>query len=385
MPIASGARTRLTYIKEVTQGVTPASPTMKVLRSINRNINLAKNTIRSNEIRSDRQIAHELHGFNRIEGSIGTEFAAQAYDEILEGVLSSAWAAAVTTSGVNLSATTSTFVRASGSFITEGYKPGDMVISAGFSNGANNGTFRATVVNALDMTVDATLVVEAAGAGKTIAQRGKTLQVGTVLNTYTLEREFQDISKFEVFRGVTFNQMSLSVRPGQIATATYSLLGMSAPAVAGTTVSTGGTPTEAATNAPFVSFDGKLYENGTVIAVVTGIDIDIVNGRTIEAVVGSNFSPAVFEGTCVVTGTMTAFFENSTVLDKFRNETDSNLWLLLNDLNNTDFISIVLPKVVYTGGAMDPPREGPVPIVLPFTAVVDAALATSIRIQRGNT
>jgi hypothetical protein len=55
MSIASGARSRLAYIAEVTPGTTPGTPALKVLRATQRDINLQKNILTSNEVRSDRQ------------------------------------------------------------------------------------------------------------------------------------------------------------------------------------------------------------------------------------------------------------------------------------------------------------------------------------------
>jgi hypothetical protein len=76
-------------------------------------------------------------------------------------------------SGVNLSvdASLSKFVRASGSWITDGWCLGQRVESAGFSNAGNNGRWTISALTATDMTVTngaTTLVTEGAAAGRTM-------------------------------------------------------------------------------------------------------------------------------------------------------------------------------------------------------------------------
>lgn len=60
------------------------------------------------------------------------------------------------------------FVRASGSFLTDGFGPGDYVTVAGFATGANNGKTFITSVSALTMDVEATLTNEVSGASVSI-------------------------------------------------------------------------------------------------------------------------------------------------------------------------------------------------------------------------
>jgi len=61
-------------------------------------------------------------------------------------------------------ALTSTYNRAAGSFLDDGFVVGDSVTGSGFTNGGNNVTSTVTAVVALVLTVDVTLTVEGAGA-----------------------------------------------------------------------------------------------------------------------------------------------------------------------------------------------------------------------------
>lgn len=385
MALASGARVDVAYIAEVTRGTTPGSPTTKVLRAITRNINLTKNILGSKEVRSDRQVADSRHGFCQVAGTFGYELSVAGQDDMLEAALSGTFTAVTTCSGVNLSSTVTTnvYTRASGDFVAAGFLPGDLIVVAGFSNSENNGQHQVIAVAQTTLTVAEVLSTETTNSGRTITFTGKRLKGGTTLKTFTFERRFNDIAQFQVFRGIAINQMRLNIQPEAIVGGDFTVLGMSAAALSGTSICA--SPTAAGTHDPLSSFDGTLYENKVLLATVTGLDMTITNGRGVQAVVGSTTSPDVFEGTMQVGGSLTAFFENATLFNKFVNETESSLYIRLDDLNNTDFVNIVIPRVKYNGGEMDPPAEGPVVMTLPFQGLVDVASATSLWIQRSNT
>ena len=61
-----------------------------------------------------------------------------------------------------------TYVRASGSWITDGFYPGMEVLAAGFTNASNNVLSVVKVATALVLTVDANLTTEASAAGRSL-------------------------------------------------------------------------------------------------------------------------------------------------------------------------------------------------------------------------
>jgi hypothetical protein len=387
MTQASGNRVSIRYQKEDTMGTSPASPALKILRTVGRGINLEKEVLGSQEVRSDRQVADERHGFRRVSGSIGTEWSLGSLDDMIEGLLGGSWETATLGAAVVISVTASskTFTLASGTWDAGGFEVGDWVTTAGFTNAGNNGTHLVTSISGTDMVVTTsnTLVDETPGAaGPTLTLEGRRMKVGTTLNTYTFERAFEDVAQFQLFNGVTINGMALSIEPGSIVGATLSLLGMTSGAM--TETSFDSTPTAAPTASPFNAFDGALYEGGSLLAVVTGIQVNLENNRSLSPVIGSTTSPAVYEGTIQVTGNMTVIFENATLFNKFVNETESELYIKLDDPDGTNFVAITIPRVKYNGAEIDPPQEGPVPISMPFRGLVDSTSGTSISIQVSN-
>jgi hypothetical protein len=380
MAIAHGNRVEFAYVIESVVGTAPVTPTMKVLRLTNpRRMQLDKNILQSEEVRSDRQIADSRHGFNSVTGQLGFEFSLESYDDMLEGIMGGTWTAVDSgaTSVIDIINTAGGITLGAGSFITKGYRVGDMVTLSGFSNGVNNGTFRVTAVAAGTMTVDATTVVEADGL---IAYPGKRLDVGTTLRTYTFEQRFLNITKYRPFHGVTANQMTIDIQPERIVGGQIDVLGMSDSAMAGTSIA--GSVTAAGTTSPLSAFDGHLYEGTTATGLVAGVNIQINNNRSLSPILFSKYSPDVFEGDCEVGGTLSAFFQDEVIYNKFRAETPTSVWLKLNELASSRFMSIVMPRVKYNGEGNDPPRRGPVAFNMPFQALVDSTSLTSISFQR---
>ncbi|HUT58418.1 MAG TPA: phage tail terminator-like protein [Phycisphaerae bacterium] len=73
-----------------------------------------------------------------------------------------------TTGAINMSATTTAYVRAAGSFLTDGFYAGMEIVAAGMTVAGNNGVAVVKAVSALTLTVTRTLGVEVAAAGKTL-------------------------------------------------------------------------------------------------------------------------------------------------------------------------------------------------------------------------
>lgn len=380
MTLASGANVSLSYVEETTRGETPISPSMKPLRLISRPINKTKTALVSQERRADRQIASVRHGFNSVDANFGFELSLGSFDDVMEAALSGTWASSPTDSAATLQAeaTGNYLIRPSGSFIADGFYVGAVVNIAGFATSANNGRTVVTGVEALQLKVAKTLTDEAANAGATVTALGQTLKVGATLRTFTIERRFTDIGQYQVFRGVAVNNFSVNIQPDQIIGGNLEWIGMSGGDFSNISI---GVPSAASSNEPLVSFQADLYLEGERQAVVTGLNFQLANGRTTQPVVGSVFSPDVFEGTCQVTGQFTAFFEDPLLYNYFNDETEATLTMVLNDMNGTDFINFCWPRVKVNSGDMDPPQEGPITTNFNFQALVDSISQSTMIVQ----
>jgi hypothetical protein len=391
-------------------GTSDGSGTMQIkaqtLRVTSMNINLERNLLESGEIRSSGMQSDVRHGFNQISGSLGFELSRAAFDDWMEAALRGRF---TTVSGAKTStetvsvgagiAGTATFTRSGGSWIDNGFRVGDLVnVASGTLNAANVGQWRILALTTTVMTVedltDKAVVESAKDAVEDFTLAGRRLDAGTTKITFGVERQFTDIGQYQVFNGVTAGNFQLSLDPEQIATATVDVIGLSGGDIGGTSIVTGSvlTPQVAPSYSPFAWQDGAVYEGKVSNAVVTGGNVTVNSQRSLEAVVGSRFSPDIFEGTMQVEAQLDAFLETgASLFGKFYDETESSLWLTLVDPSSaTEFMSIVVPRTKYTGAQLDPQQEGPITQSLPFRGLEKAVAIsgstgyTSITIQVSN-
>jgi hypothetical protein len=204
-----------------------------------------------------------------------------------------------------------------------------------------------------------------------------TIVTGTTQKSFTLQKEFSDITEYHVFPGCVVNTWSINVTPNGIITSTFNVMGE--------TMSTGvaawsGSASAKSANSPFDSFTGTLSEGGTVNALVTGIDLTLANNITELQVIGNNHTIGLVDGRANITGTMTAYFANSTLLDKFINETESSLEFTLGDGSNT--MTFEMPRIKYSGGDVPVNDEGPIIMNMLFQALYDSGDGYSLQITR---
>lgn len=197
------------------------------------------------------------------------------------------------------------------------------------------------------------------------------IEIGTTQKSLRIQRAFTDLGEYHEFPGCVPSSWSLSISPNSIVTSTFSFMGK--------TMETSQTltgATDKATNAPFDSFSGYVREGGNTssdeIAVVTGIELTLENNLEAMQVVGDNKPVGISEGRGVVTGTVSAYFASSTLLNKFLNETESVLEFQLAD-DSANTLSFYLPRIKYTGGDISVDSEAPVTMSLPFQALYDSS------------
>jgi hypothetical protein len=105
------------------------------------------------------------------------------------------------------------------------------------------------------------------------------------------------------------------------------------------------------------------------------------NGLAARYAIGSaeTLQPSI--GRSNLTGSITAFFEDATLLEKFLNETESALVFTLLDPAGNSY-TVTLPRIKYTGGQPDVSGQGAITLSLPFQAIRDSSEASNIKIVR---
>lgn len=205
------------------------------------------------------------------------------------------------------------------------------------------------------------------------------LRLGTTFKSFSFEDGALDIAQYRVFSGCGINSMSMSLQPNQIVTATFDIIGAGAAAVSGTSIDAA--PTAATSDTPFDSFSGTIKEGGATIANVSSLEFTVDNSLNLPFVIGSDTAPQMEYGRGRVTGTITAYFEDETLLNKFINETESSLQFTLD--GTTDYI-FDFPRVKYNGGDIPLDNEQSRLVTLPFVSLYEADndFGTSLKITK---
>lgn len=203
------------------------------------------------------------------------------------------------------------------------------------------------------------------------------LKAGVTYRSFTMERRFTDIAQYQKFTGVLIDSMSLNITPNGMVTGSFGLVGMDT-SLSGTSL---GTPTSVATNSPFDGFGGTLQEGGLAIAAISAITLELQNSLDPFFAVGSDSAVGITAGRCVVNGTVTAAFQNTALLNKFIEETESSLRLGISDPLGNE-LEIYLPRIKYSGGDIPAQNEGRILMNMPFTALLDSVTGTNIQLTR---
>ncbi|NIA10014.1 MAG: hypothetical protein GWP10_09870 [Nitrospiraceae bacterium] len=210
----------------------------------------------------------------------------------------------------------------------------------------------------------------------------QALTVGSTAKSFTIEKGFTDVARYHPYTGCMVKTFTLSVKPNAIVEGSFSLIGKDmTPSATPLTAS----PTAASSNVPFDSFTGSIYEGGTgtgdAIAIVTGIDLTLENNSNSLDVLLSDTIAGIVAGRSTLTGTMSAYFEDATLLDKFFNETESSIVFTLTDPDSNSY-TFTVPALKYTGGDPDISGEGPITLPMPFQAFYDSVSGTNFQIEK---
>lgn len=402
MAIASGVAKLLRYKKESTWGTAPGASGAQVMRRLTSDLNLTKQTYRSNELRADMQRADFRHGSRSVEGTINGEFSVGTYNDFIASALRQAFQTAATTGAVitvtaaTTTGTAGTFTRSAGSYLTDGFKIGDVVRWTGWATTGVNNNSKNMLITALTATVmtvttlDGTAIAaKTAGDSVTCTLQGKKTWMPTTGQTndsYSIEHWFSDIGQSELFTGCRISQMDMNLPATGLAECNVTFMGKD---VTTATSAYFTSPTAANTGTALAAVNGAVYVSGTKVANITGINLTLNANMTSGEVIGSNTMPDIFQGSLDASGQITAYFEDATLRDMFLGETEATISVVMTASNSADagFVGIMLPRVKVGGSSKDDGEKGLIQ-TLPFTALLrtsggsgTAYDATTIAIQ----
>ena len=234
MALASTSRVQLSYIKEVTFGVTPIAGTVRKLRITGESLNFTINKETSSEINDSRSSSSMIPTSAEAAGGVQAEMQFAEYDPFIEATLQSTFSGiggtgVGTVFSATIAATTITASAATtGTSAFTTLQPGQWFTLSGTSSANDGKLFRVSKVTAPTTTVitlDPGTPGVAGGpyaATKVLAAR---LSNGVTQPSFTLQRTIGDVGEYFSFRGMTASSMSLNIASGSLSTVEFSFMG----------------------------------------------------------------------------------------------------------------------------------------------------------------
>ena len=395
--LSTGVNKQVRYKKETAGqwGVLPGSSGGNVLRRVTANFNLEKETYQSGEIRTDYQIQDMRHGVRSATGSLSAELSPGSYADFFAAAVAKAFAAKTTLTAVSVTTTvvaggTGNIIRATGSWITDGVKVGDVIRLSATANSAKNLLVTSVVALSLGVkTLNSTeLVAVGTAAATDVSFPGKKTMApltGHTDDSFTFEEFYSDIGQSEVFTGNKVNTAALSIPSTGLVTADFGFMGKDLAQTGTTAYFTA--PTAQGTTGIFAAVNGVLVVNGVAVAVVTDASININRNMQNATVVGSNSIAEMFEGRIAVDGSFSAYFQDASFRDMFKDETEASLVIVLttSNANTSDFVSVTLPRIKVNSNTRNDSEQGIVSqhsfMALLNSAVGNGTEQTTIAIQ----
>lgn len=389
----------LGYKAESTFGTAPGQAGGQLLRRVQSNLSLAKDTYSSNEIRTDFQRSDFRHGVRRVQGQISGELSAGTYKDFFAAALKKDFVAGVSASALGLtiagSGPTYTVTRGSGSYLTDGFKVGDVVrLSVGSLNAANiNKNLQivaigsATVITVRPLNGVA-MVAEGPVTGCTVAVQGKKTYVpltGHTDKSFAFEDWHTDLAQSELYLGCKVTKLALGLQPTGIITCALDVLGQD---LAETSTKRGGiatsaqyytSPTALTSSSVLAAVNGLVASAGSGIASLTGLSLEVNSPYAGNPVVGSNVVPFLFAAPVTVSGQFSAYFDGVTFRDAFINETEIDLIgaFTADNTATAAFIAFALHRLKLTSATKSDAADGIV-LTCGFEALLNSAGGTGI-------
>lgn len=201
------------------------------------------------------------------------------------------------------------------------------------------------------------------------------IKVGTTPKFFSLEDYAADIDQARLFTGCTVNTMGVSLAPNQMVTTTFGVVGKDMSISA-----TQKTQTAATTDNPYDAYSGDLEIAGSAAAIVTAMDFTVTNGYAPTFVIGDDTAPALEFGRAVVEGSLSAYFEDAALINRFIDETETSLKVTVGDGTNTMEFFFPRCKINSADVGVDGPASRV--IALSFVALYDDTEDTNLRITR---
>ena len=380
-------RVGLRIVKETTAGTTPSTPQLDVLPFTgSSDLGFTPETTTSNIIRSDRQVSDLVLVNGTVGGGFDTELiAGNALDSLLEGVLfaDSSWStASVTIFNALITVTDAvggTDLAASG--IAAGVAVGDVVQVVVGSEIALG------VVTARPDADNLTISCAMTASGSVVATVSKlpSINNGVTEHSFTMERTFRSGEGadefYEYLRGMRPGTFSVSASASSIVTGSFGFIGQTQAfesQVTGTRPAADAFEVyNAASNVATIAIGGEAMGDNFVMEA----SIEVENNLRERNALGTLGAISVGAGEFGVTGSLSTYFNDATLLQKVVDNSETSLTLGFS--KGDESIVFILPRVKFSEGTPDVSgKNADVMANISFQAVLDGTLGYTMAIAK---
>jgi hypothetical protein len=383
---ASTSRTRLRGMLETTFGVIPVTGNPFNIRNTGNTLTFGLSKVESEEIRDDRQTGGTTTVDATSGGDVNFELSYGEYDPFLQALLGSTYSF-YGTNGVGTTFTaayTATTITATvaptttSAFTT--LQLGQWFVNS-HPGSLNNGKLlrvsptvapTATIIT-LDASTPATVEAATAGAALQTAR----LTNGVAENSFIIEEEFADTSKFMAHRGQVLDKMTLKLASGSLISGSFTFMGKDAND--GTSVTAlPGTPTASKTyptqNA--VKGVGTLWEGTAPMTTnfIESLDFTYNNQVYSQKAIGTLGNAGIAQNRIMAEATGKMYFKDWTTFLKFKNDVYTQLIIPIQDSTGNGCV-ITLPRCTYQDWKLEKTNNGTVYASFTLKAYADDANA----------
>jgi hypothetical protein len=353
----SGRQVETSFIKETTQGITPAG-NLQIFKNTGDSLARISNDVVSEVLDNNRNVEDRRQVSNGANGSIDSELFLENNIPFEESAL---FAEEISLDN-NFPGTTVNAVATGNKYTTDGdflsllpiLKPYMSIKISGFAGANNNGVKVIKTVSATEMVVFGGDNLTDELAPGVIQYSGERIENGNEQITFSIERKIigDPTSYYRAYVGMLVNNLTYDIPARDKCTSSFEFLGYEATNPS----STIGTGYTAKTTDKLVdsSHNLKVYVDGSIQAYES-LNLAVANNLREQAGVGSEKLIGIGDGIQDVQVSTSLFFENDTEYDKWKNNTTFALTMIFTD--DDDNVKVIsLPYCKYSD--LSEPIEG---------------------------
>lgn len=396
MPLASSNRIGLRIKPESTFGTPVTAAACYALRTTGESLKYNLSTDTSKEIRSDRQVPDLILTDASVTGGINFELSYAEYDPLIEATLQGAWTvfgtngvgAVIPTSATFAAGTLTAGAATSGASIFTALALGQWVKIAGSSIPGQNiiaQVSKTVTPTSTLLTFEGTPFTGLTGnGGAAVTVAAAQVKNGTTQRSFTVEKNFSDITQNITNVGMVLNKMSLALASGSMLTGSFDFMGKSSTIQAGTLLHATVNPSTAFSVMNGVNNVSNILEGGAALAgtFIKSLTMDLGNNLRAQDAIGTLGLVSVASGSIDLTGTVEIYFADATLYNKFINNTSSSLSFRMNDASLNGYV-VTIPNIEYSDATIVAGGLNQDMIVsMTYTGLRDTASGNTIVIDR---